>query len=408
MNDTQNVEQLTDGSGTALPSAEEPINAFRLSLPPDMVGFSAKHVSAAQITPENLLLARLLRPSSKGVSFLEVLPHDVCNHSCSWCFTKATRQVASLGADRARELLDKFTTQGGLAVLFSGGGEPLLAKYLISPSPAFENLTIVGWLANKGIAVGLITNGVFLDRYLTTNVASLTQTAFIRVSLDACTEAEFKSAHGAKEGEFENVLSALRMALQLRGRSTTPAVGISFVLGHRHGLSASAGSVCKIAALARHLSVDFVQLKHVHTPDASQADRAMHQVFDFCLQEDWGRSEFWVHRYLSPRPGLECRIPTVSQVVGAKGDVFPCCHRQDLPLAVSGEPVALDRKVILNCRSLVCRYVSLNEALLNTSTNAEHTRAFGKLAQSLRRFGYHPYRLFPSAPDLVGFPTRRT
>jgi sulfatase maturation enzyme AslB (radical SAM superfamily) len=112
-------------------------------------------VSAQQLIPENLLLRECLNPNASGLQFLEVLPNDVCNHDCIWCFTSDSRSKNVLPPGQLRARLEGFITHGGQSVLLSGGGEPLFYRPLTEPQAEFDNDTAVGWLAANGIAVGL-------------------------------------------------------------------------------------------------------------------------------------------------------------------------------------------------------------------------------------------------------------
>ena len=405
--------EVSSASETRYPANQLGIRAMIASaldcaeFPLDLSVFPVSPISAHQIIPENYHLAKAIRPDQDGVRFLELLPHDACNHDCSWCFTKQIRDANVLGAASARKVLELFASQGGASVLFSGGGEPLLAKYLSIPSADFDGLTAPRWLADRGISVGLITNGVHLKRYLQHNVETFSNAAFVRVSLDACNALEYRRTHNADENDFAKVLDGIEHLISLRGISRTPAVGISFVLGDAYGLDTSASAIRSIATLARQLNVDFVQLKHVHTSEAASADQNMREVFDHCLGEDWEDTEYWVHRYALPKPSQDCHVASVSRLIGAAGHSHPCCHRQDMTIPPQGLLPSKTYNIIKNCGSEVCRYVSLNEQLLSSmgrdANRAAHNTAHHKLFLSLRQHGYHPYRLFPSAPDLFGY-----
>lgn len=73
-----------------------------------------KRISERQIIPENVLLRDCLRPGAIGLQFLEVLPTDVCNHKCQWCFTEANRFARILQPRYLRVQLDEFAMAGGV------------------------------------------------------------------------------------------------------------------------------------------------------------------------------------------------------------------------------------------------------------------------------------------------------
>ncbi len=382
---------------TARSASTDPLVRYELEEIRGLCSRSVR-VTRSQIVPENALLADALSPDRTGPAFLEVLPIAACNHGCTWCFT-AARLSSEISADPSfAAQLREFALRGGLATLFSGGGEPLIYRPLSVREEQFENQTVCRWLIRHGVAPAIITNGTLLRRFVEANCDWLQQTAFVRVSLDACTAQEHASRHRTSSAEFDEILGAMKLLLDIRGPSVTPAVGISFVVDSQSGINANDGALRDIEKLASSLGVDFVQLKHLHTSHLLQADRHMRwlaeQVDAFGCPSQF---EWWIHRYRAAEPGDVCYVPVEAQVLRSNGQRGPCCHLQALPLPRAGQ------FTVSGCTSLACRYQSMNEVLrrIRQSPERRYLEALRRLKTSLVSHGFHPFRLFPSAPDLA-------
>lgn len=360
-------------------------------------------ISRQQLVPENALLGRCLNPQASGPHFLEVLPTDLCNHACGWCFTTESRSTRVVGSRLLRSRLEAFLDCGGRTILLSGGGEPLLFKPLSEPSAEFEGTTAVGWLARRGVAMGVVTNGVFLDRFLNANEKFVDAIAFVRVSLDAYTPAGHEVLHQARPGDFGRILEAIRELVRTRGHSRTPAVGCSFLIDAASGLNSTTQDFESINLLAEELGVDFVQIKHTHSQHQDLAEAEMVNAGGILNRLPKRHHQWWIHRYLDSRGETRCLVPEVAQVLRSDGRRSACCHLQRFALEESDSSVeGFSAFSVTGCSSDACRYVSMNR-LLQTLERGESERvaSLERLKLSLEIHGFHPYRLFPSSPDLV-------
>lgn len=383
----------------------EEIDALKLDIA--RLSRTVAQVTAQQIIPENLLLRDCLVSGQAGIQFIEVLPTDICNHRCSWCFTAMSRSKFSLSSELAFNRLSDFVANGGQSVLFSGGGEPLLWRSLVEPDNMFGNQTVVSWLSTAGVSSSLITNGVYLQEFVENNSQSLSSMGFIRVSLDACDSQSYMMLHGTKKEDFDRVIRAIENLIALRDDAPTPAIGLSFVVDEESDRNTGDGDMQKISSLVKQLGIDFVQFKHLNTNYGAVADEEMLRLKDVSEAYEWGAAELWIHRYKNPRPRSTCAIPMVSQALGASGHWHACCHTQHVALQ-QGSAVGFSGALIQDCDSQTCRYVNLNDLVLKLQ-NTQHERllALCRLKSSLLTHGFHPYRFFPSSPELVEILPRR-
>ncbi len=103
-----------------------------------------------------------------------------CNLSCTYCYNeKATKELA-LG--QWQQIIDSLASYGVFQITF-GGGEPLLYR---------EWPNLVQYAVNKGLNVGMTTNGLLLD-----------------ISSKACLQ-NFKQINVSYHGEIKTLEHALR------------------------------------------------------------------------------------------------------------------------------------------------------------------------------------------------------
>jgi hypothetical protein len=255
----------------------------------------------------------------------------------------------------------------------------------------------------------LITNGLFIDR-----LPPLTDTplfAFLRISLDATTAEAHSKRHQCSESHFHVILKALEARIAERGSSPIPAIGASFIVDPSQNQFVKSEEIHSLHNLAMDLGLDFIQLKHVHTADAQQADEIMQEVFAKLSDLDWSCTEPWVQRYRPASAASICKISRLIEAWNADYEAFPCCHLYGRAQYQRGSQAHdAEAREIMACASPVCRYASMNELLEEaqrmrkpSSPTTNYTeQPTTRLLRNLQQHGFHPYRLFPSAPDLFG------
>ena len=108
---------------------------------------------------------RLIRP----ITF-HLAPTDKCNLNCEWCSVK-NRGNNELDVDQCKQVIDTYAKLGAKSMELTGGGDPLMYDQLPD---------IISHAVGRGLAVGLITNGIAFDEWVPTWTALLT---WMRISL---------------------------------------------------------------------------------------------------------------------------------------------------------------------------------------------------------------------------------
>lgn len=138
--------------------------------------------------------------------------NGVCNLDCEWCCQAASRHSAkapTVMPDATMVRLGRFSREFGIkAWRISSDSEPLLNKNLdILIRSGHEN----------GIDMGLITNGVLLERS-----QELHRLRWVGVSLDAATAATWSRLKRSHESNFHKILDNVR-----RIRKTWPSLEVT-------------------------------------------------------------------------------------------------------------------------------------------------------------------------------------
>lgn len=220
----------------------------------------------------------------------EIDPSNICNANCPWCLFKKYRQAskAMLSWDTYLKLIYELKHLGTKSITFTGGGEPTV-------NPKFDQMVQVA--LDLGFEVGLITNGIRLDK-----VQNINKFKFIRVSLDASDTETYQKIKGVDE--FHKVICNIRCAL-----TKNPTVGISYVVGPDN-----CDDLQTMDELAELLGVTYVQYKPMFIdgkPFNSYKTSKSKDVIN-------------TRRYSSS--SLNCIIAHLTGIVTADGGVYYCCQ----------------------------------------------------------------------------------
>lgn len=152
---------------------------------------------------------------------MEIHPSNVCCNACSYCFYKDRNDAKIMTDEELGQALDYCKDIGVKAVTFSGGGEPFCNKDFLS------NLAYA--TAALDLEVGVITNGVLLDRGMAEMVLSMPKIKWIRISFDAIDSEQYQTIRGTNT--FDIVKQNIKDLLEVKkacGSKTT--IGIQMVV----------------------------------------------------------------------------------------------------------------------------------------------------------------------------------
>lgn len=234
---------------------------------------------------------------------VELTLTNACNLRCVYCSDLDLREKqgnrAHMDKDVLYRLFDDLARGGTKGVTIEGGGEP-------SIYPEFED--VVNYATDKGLAVGLITNGV---KSIPPNVVKKFE--WIRVSLDASTPEEYLALKGVDC--FEQVMNNIAFYTKECG-----TVGVGYVVTNQN-LSQIEALVLRL----RDMGASYIQLRPVvdndmlypHDVDLSYLKVFSNKKFGVIVDGMKENAE-------SGNKHLPCVANGITSVISGDGSVYLC------------------------------------------------------------------------------------
>jgi len=181
---------------------------------------------------------------------------SACNYSCPFCVdSRLINAGKTLALEDIKKLIDTLHSHGLLSVILIGGGEPTL-------HPDFE--AVVETIKNKGIQIGIVTNGSRLEK-IEAIAGRLEEKDWIRISIDAANEETFKELHRPRARR--TLRQILEKAQRIKEKNSRVSLGYSYVIfwegvdidGKR--LKPNLQEMPRAAELARKYSFDYISFK---------------------------------------------------------------------------------------------------------------------------------------------------
>ncbi len=181
-----------------------------------------------------------------------------CTSDCPWCFGYVDRKWTDftllspvtddieernrVSSEKIKRLIDDFSFVGVKSITFTGGGDPTCHTGLF---------TFIEYAHEKGIEIGLITNGVIPV------IRALPYCKWIRFSVDAATKETYGFMHG-KPHHFEKVIENVKTASIEKMKHGYPCtLGVGFLTGEK-----TSGEIKLFTELWKDCSgLDYIQFR---------------------------------------------------------------------------------------------------------------------------------------------------
>ena len=244
------------------------------------------------------------------------LTDGFCNNKCKHCFfgTDLKSTPVLIDTKEVKKVIKELYDNGVKAVEFTGGGEPTTHPNICD---------ILAYAIDLGLDVGLITNGLLLDK-IETLVSKL---KFIRISLDAASDHVYRKVHGVDC--FETIIDNIR---KIESAVRREKIGIGFLIVPEN--------VCDITdatALANELGVRFIQYRPASLPYETsdsvwlEAEAKVKNAITLNKPEKlqiFDAGVKWKHLN-NCRKYSQCHTNTLVAVIKANGDIPLCVLKRN-------------------------------------------------------------------------------
>ena len=234
-------------------------------------------------------LMRALNAGRVRLRHLQLCPTNKCNLNCGYCSCGGRDKTLELPFEKVVDTLHLAKTHGCRGITITGGGEPLLY-------PDIDGLVGTCWIL--AIHVGLVTNGILLDRVPM-------GVEWCRISMDG---------HREIPKGIEPVVN------------DRPEVDWAF----SYILSGSLDNLTDVVRLANKLDFTHVRVvSDILNPSAelmAEAKRLLAGMDDRVIYQD---------RAMPTKGTRDCYISLLKPTIAADGKIYPCCGiqyaRTDMP-----------------------------------------------------------------------------
>lgn len=321
--------------------------------------YSSANVFPAKILHHQKLMRSCLHEHKVFPIHLQLNPTNRCNFNCDFCSCSGRDKRLELSIDELGEIMANVETLGCESVTVTGSGEPLMHKDLDGLLDICTNAL--------GIQVGLVTNGLLLDRLNNGNIV------WCRISSSDNLLAQLERIGKTVEEWFEIIDNACHAHPQIDWAFSHVRTIVGGNTDHLENL---------IEFANEH---DFTHVRVVSDifkmPDLGLLQSHLNGRIDLSKVIFQPRSRFTY----GSNP---CYISLLKPVVGADGYVYPCCGTQYALANPShdyekvmrmGKATDLDKLVedqaFFDGRMCVkCYYDSYNYALRTMLGNVKHAK----------------------------------
>lgn len=257
---------------------------------------------------KNVLRGNIIPPRT-----VEFFISDICNHNCIGCHSKELHQTKTpfLKFETAEKVVDECAIMGTEGIELSGGGEPMLYSKIVE---------FAKYSNNKGLKVGLITNGIPFNKK---NVEILKFLLFIRIALDAGSRKTYSIIHG--KDDFLRLIQNVKMMVDYkRENKLDVTIGFKYLI-----YKENSNELMEATKLAKKLKVDYIQFKPVrNTPRHHIKDiKYAQMMIDRCKQ--LATDKFMVIGGIGKSTIQQrCVLNMIHPLIDASGNVYLCAFFQ--------------------------------------------------------------------------------
>lgn len=308
--------------------------------------FSGYKILAHQAEICNWILGK-----SKSLIVFEIDLTNCCNNKCPKCTGMRRNSDAFLSIEETESYIRQAVNLGAKGVIFTGGGDPLLCKYLKEA---------ILFSRNNGLDIVVMTNGLALTQKIAKVI--LKNCIGLRISLDAGNPGMYKKTHGMEEKYFFKTLSSLKMLQKLREeKKYFCEVGVGYLTGVETVDYYEMEDFVKVGISC---GLDYVQFRPFHY-DFTPINKHLEK-----LRGAYGNmisimaSEHKYDYFCDIKRGyLSCYGANFETVIGADANMYICCHHRGNKKYSLGNLRTESMEEIWNKRKKIIDKINFNDCV---------------------------------------------
>jgi cyclic pyranopterin phosphate synthase len=248
-----------------------------------------------------------------------------CSSHCPLC-VGGRKSQSSLSREDAFYVIKQLSNFGVRALVFSGGGEPLMNPYTVDSALKNKGLSLkigaIEYAVKREMDVGLITNGIQLTKQK--SEVLLDNCSWIRVSFDAGTPEMYYKVHRDKKEIFDKVIKNTTNLVNIRNKiGSECTIGTAYLTGKN-----TLDGMLDFVKLSKKVGVDYTQFRPFHNDYVS-----IDNELETCklLETDNFKVLHSEQKYLrfndeDKRTYKKCLGMNFITIIDADMNVLTCCH----------------------------------------------------------------------------------
>ncbi|MDE5602735.1 MAG: radical SAM protein [Helicobacter sp.] len=256
---------------------------------------------------------------------IRIKPTNVCNHDCWYCAYRVSN--LQLGKDMVErdyipeakmlEIIEDCEVMGVKAITFSGGGEPLIYRYM---------LQTLKRLIQTNIAFATLTNGAKLKGEIAEIFAHYG--TWVRVSIDGYDNESYQKFRGSGAREFDKVIKNMEDFKKLGGKCY---LGVSYIVGQENW-----HKIYEIAQILSDIGVDSLKISPAIVSNTAAENNQYHKGIYGGVKQNISKAQKAfgekLEIYDSYHYQLDsfekdytwCPYSQILMVIGADLNLYPC------------------------------------------------------------------------------------
>ncbi len=294
-----NIDEISCESVSGYLSRHPIIAKYNLEARPKEAGLEKLFLNLEKV--EHIVNRK--KPDLSYPISVEMTLTNACNMNCVYCSDamlrkrQGVREMISL--EDFKRLFSDLAKGGTKGIVIEGGGEPTMYSKFTE---------VVGYAAESGLAVGLITNG---SKRIPEE--TIKKFEWVRVSLDASTPEEYKALKGVDF--YEKVIDNIAYYTQY-----CKTVGVGYVV-----TSQNISRIEPLVMRLRELKVSYIQLRPVVDNDELYPRDIDLSYLKFYMTREFGvQVDGMEDNARGGNHDLPCYASSLTSIISGDGSVYIC------------------------------------------------------------------------------------